>query len=187
MARCITDNTPAYSGTAEAGSTVTVIVDGVPVGTITADASGNWSFTPTTALAEGTHTVKATATDAVGNTSPDSNTNTFTVDTHAPAAPGGRHSGGRLGTNDTTPTFSGTAEPGSTVTVIVDGTQLGTTTADAAGNWTLHARHAAGRGPVRRRAPWPPTPRATPAPAPTSTASLDTTVIANPRGDQPGG
>ena len=32
-------------GKAEPGSTVTVYVDGVPVGTVVADANGNWSFT----------------------------------------------------------------------------------------------------------------------------------------------
>ncbi|GAB4191454.1 MAG: hypothetical protein OHK0022_05180 [Roseiflexaceae bacterium] len=74
---------PPITGTAEPGSMVTVFIDGTPVGTTTADGSGNWSFTPSP-LADGTHTVKATATDAAGNTSVDSNTNTFTVDTQAP-------------------------------------------------------------------------------------------------------
>ncbi|WP_412770584.1 Ig-like domain-containing protein, partial [Ralstonia solanacearum] len=32
-----------------------------------ADASGNWTFTPTTALADGSHSLTATATDAAGN------------------------------------------------------------------------------------------------------------------------
>ncbi|MET4106732.1 LamG-like jellyroll fold domain-containing protein [Hymenobacter sp. UYP22] len=73
------NNTPVYTGTAEANSTVTVIVDGSAIGTATANASGNWSRTQPTALAQGSHTVRATATDAAGNTSPSSNTNTFTV------------------------------------------------------------------------------------------------------------
>jgi len=133
----ITDNTPAYSGTAEAGVTVTIIVDGASVGTTTADATGAWSFTPTTALADGQHTVRATATDTVGNTSPSSNTNTFMVDTAAPAAPVVLTPADGVTINDNTPTYSGTAEPGSTVAVIVDGTQVGTTTATAAGTWSF--------------------------------------------------
>jgi hypothetical protein len=44
-----------------------------------ADGSGNWSYTPSSALADGSHTVKATATDAASHTSGDSNTNTFAV------------------------------------------------------------------------------------------------------------
>ena len=75
---------PPVNGTAEPGSTVEVFIDGTSVGTTTVDGSGNWTLTPPTALADGTHTVKATAADAAGNTSPDSNTNSFTVDTIAP-------------------------------------------------------------------------------------------------------
>ncbi|MFL5347471.1 MAG: adventurous gliding motility protein AgmC [Hyalangium sp.] len=131
------DTTPAYSGTAEAGSTVTVIVDGVTVGTSTADSSGNWSFTPTTPLADGSHTVSATATDAAGNTSPSSATNTFTVDTSLPSAPVVLTPADGSRTNDTTPAYTGTAEAGSTVTVIVDGSAVGTTTAAANGSWSL--------------------------------------------------
>ncbi|WP_269436251.1 Ig-like domain-containing protein [Ralstonia pseudosolanacearum] len=39
------------------------------LGTTTADASGNWSYTPTTALTDGSHSLTATATDAAGNVS----------------------------------------------------------------------------------------------------------------------
>ncbi|HEX8706332.1 MAG TPA: Ig-like domain-containing protein, partial [Myxococcaceae bacterium] len=127
------DNTPAYSGTAQPGSTVTVIVDGVSVGTTTATGAGTWSFTPTAPLPDGQHTVSATASDTAGNTSPSSNTNTFTVDTTAPAAPVVVAPANGAVTNDNTPTYSGTAEPGSTVTVIVDGVSVGTTTATGAG------------------------------------------------------
>src|SRR5690606_10210331 len=81
------DTTPPISGTAEPGATVNVRIDGAVVGTTLADGSGAWTFTPATALAEGAHTVSATATDAAGNTGPISNTNTFTVDSVAPAAP----------------------------------------------------------------------------------------------------
>ncbi|HYH96592.1 adventurous gliding motility protein AgmC, partial [Hyalangium sp.] len=131
------DNTPTYTGTAEAGSTVTVIVDGAPVGTVTADASGNWSFTQPGALTDGSHTVSATATDAAGNTSPSSNTNTFIVDTLAPAAPVVTAPADGTVTSDNTPTYSSTAEAGSTVTVMVDGVSVGTVVATAAGTWSL--------------------------------------------------
>jgi MYXO-CTERM domain-containing protein len=78
------DSTPTYTGTAEAGSTVTIFVDGSSVGTTTASGAGTWTFTQPTALPDGAHTVRATATDAAGNTSPRSNANTFSVDTVAP-------------------------------------------------------------------------------------------------------
>ncbi|MDG3714604.1 Ig-like domain-containing protein, partial [Pseudomonas aeruginosa] len=74
--------------------------NGNPIGQVTADGSGNWSFTPGTPLANGT-VVNATATDASGNTSPGSS---VTVDSVAPATPVVNPSNGT--------TLSGTAEPG---------------------------------------------------------------------------
>ncbi|HYH96540.1 Ig-like domain-containing protein [Hyalangium sp.] len=147
----IRDNTRTYSGTAEAGSTVTLIVDDSPVGTATADAAGHWTFTPTTALADGPRTVRATATDAVGNTSADSR-NTFMVDTTPPAAPAvvAPANGSTIG--DNTPTYSGTAEVGSTVTLIVDDSSVGTAIADAAGSWDFTPTTALADGPRTVRA-----------------------------------
>jgi uncharacterized delta-60 repeat protein len=60
---------PVISGTAEAGATVTIQINGSAVGTAVASLAGNWSFTPGTALANGLHTTRATATDGAGNSS----------------------------------------------------------------------------------------------------------------------
>ena len=59
------DSTPTVTGTAEAGSTVTVFFDGASAGITTADGAGNWTFTAIPSLIEGSHTVKATAADAL--------------------------------------------------------------------------------------------------------------------------
>ncbi|HYH96163.1 Ig-like domain-containing protein, partial [Hyalangium sp.] len=184
----ISDNTPTYTGTAEAGSTVTVIVDGAPVGTTTADASGNWTFTPVTGLTNGSHTVSATATDAAGNLSPESNTNTFTVDATIPAAPVVTGPPNNTVTNDTTPPISGTAPPNSTVTVFIDGTAVGTTTADAAGNWTFtpttpladgpHDITATASNPAGNTSPPSNTVRII-----VDTGVPDTTIVSGPSGD----
>lgn len=65
-----TNTQPTITGTtSELGGDVTIIVDSVTQGTVTSDAAGNWSWTPTTPLAVGSHTIVATATDAAGNTS----------------------------------------------------------------------------------------------------------------------
>ncbi|RTE64285.1 hypothetical protein EH243_18210, partial [Amphritea opalescens] len=58
------------TGTAEAGSTVNIDIDGDGVTdlTTTADENGDWSVTPTTPIADGVE-VSATATDEAGNTS----------------------------------------------------------------------------------------------------------------------
>ncbi|MBW8686961.1 Ig-like domain-containing protein [Chitinophaga rhizophila] len=129
------DNTPTVSGTAEANSTVNIIVDGVTVGTAAADGSGNYTYTLPTALADGNYTIRATATDAAGNTGPSSATLNLLVDTQAPAAP--ILTTAKNPTNDNTPTVSGTAEANSTVTIIVDGSAVGTAPADASGNYTF--------------------------------------------------
>ncbi|MCO2218413.1 BapA prefix-like domain-containing protein [Pseudomonas aeruginosa] len=120
-------NGTTLSGTAEPGATVTLTDgSGNPIGQVTADGSGNWSFTPTTPLANGT-VVNATATDASGNTSAGSS---VTVDSVAPATPVINPSNGT--------TLSGTAEPGATVTLTDgSGNPIGQVTADGSGNWSF--------------------------------------------------
>ncbi|WP_121195672.1 Ig-like domain-containing protein [Pseudomonas aeruginosa] len=119
-------NGAEISGTAEPGATVTLTDgSGNPIGQVTADGSGNWSFTPSTPLADGT-VVNATATDPTGNTSAPAST---TVDAIAPATPTVNLSNGS--------SLSGTAEPGSTV-ILTDGNgnPIAEVTADGSGNWT---------------------------------------------------
>ncbi|SHN17190.1 Concanavalin A-like lectin/glucanases superfamily protein [Chitinophaga sp. CF418] len=129
------DNTPTVTGTAEANSTVTIYVDGTAVGTTTANAGGNYTFTVPTALTDGTHTFTATSTDAVGNTSAPSATLNITIDTQVPTVP--TITTAQTLTSDNTPTVTGTAEANSTVTIYVDGSAVGTTTANAGGNYTF--------------------------------------------------
>ncbi|WBH95751.1 hypothetical protein PALA16_03622 [Pseudomonas aeruginosa] len=120
-------NGAEISGTAEPGATVTLTDgSGNPIGQVTADGSGNWSFTPSTPLADGT-VVNATATDPAGNTGGQGST---TVDAIAPATPTVNLSNGS--------SLSGTAEPGSTV-ILTDGNgnPIGEATADGSGNWTF--------------------------------------------------
>ncbi|HWC87679.1 MAG TPA: Ig-like domain-containing protein [Solirubrobacteraceae bacterium] len=133
------NNEPTLHATgAEANSTVTFYLDGSSVGTATADGSGNASLALTSALADGQHTVKATDTDAASNVSADSNTNTFTVDTVAPAAPAVTAPADASLTNNNEPTLQATgAEANSTVTFYLDGSSVGTATADGSGNASL--------------------------------------------------
>ena len=132
----INNNKPPVSGTAEANSTVKVYIDNVAVGTVSASSGGAWSYTPVTALADGSHTFKATATDAAGNVSGSSSTNTVTVDTVAPAAPVITAPVNGALTKNNTPPITGTAEASSTVKVYIDGTAVATVTASAAGAWS---------------------------------------------------
>jgi len=126
--------TPTVSGTAEIGASVVVTIDGSVAGTVMADGSGNWVFTPS-ALADGSHTVRARATDAAGNVSSDSATVSFTVDATAPAAPVVTFPVNGTTLTNRTPLITGTAEPGTTVVVTVGGGTR-TVTADGSGNWS---------------------------------------------------
>ena len=62
-------NTVALTGTAEANSTITVFDNSTKLGTTTTNSSGAWTFT-TGALANGSQSFTATATDGAGNVSP---------------------------------------------------------------------------------------------------------------------
>jgi len=143
------DTTPTFTGTAEANATVKLYdTDGTTLlGSTTADGSGNWSITSST-LSAGSHSVTVKATDTAGNTSSASSSLAITIDDTAPSTPaapdmsGGTDSGTSSTdniTSDTTPTFLGTAEANSTVTLYdTDGsTVLGTTTANGVGKWTI--------------------------------------------------
>ena len=132
--RVTNDSTLVLGGTAGADNTVTLSLAGVgEVGTATADAAGNWAFDYTaSALADGTHTFTAVATDEGGGQTPESNPFEVTVDTSAPAAPSiNSVGGGSL-------IFKGSAEPFAAVTVTRTGAGVvGTASADQGGAWTL--------------------------------------------------
>jgi gliding motility-associated-like protein len=121
-----------------------VFIDGVSIGTTTADGTGAWTFDYTgTTLADGDYTITATSTDAAGNLSAASADYDITVDTSAPVAPIVTAISDDTGTaadgitSDNTLIFSGTAEANSLVEVFIDGVSVGTTTADGTGAWTF--------------------------------------------------
>ena len=75
------DNTLIINGSAENNSNVEVFVDGVSVGSTTADNAGSWSFDYTnTILNDGSYSFTAQSTDNAGNISGISSPLTITVD-----------------------------------------------------------------------------------------------------------
>lgn len=126
------DARPTLNGITEAYARVDIYDNGSFVTSVTADGSGNWSYTPTTALAQGTHSFTITATDSAGNTSGISSAAAIVVDTVAPSIPTG------LAVNANGTALTGVAEPNSTVIITSSGgTVLGTATANASGNFTF--------------------------------------------------
>ncbi|NNE10762.1 MAG: LPXTG cell wall anchor domain-containing protein [Ilumatobacter sp.] len=121
------DETPRISGTGEPGAAVTVEIAGETLTTVVAD-DGTWSVDVGTPLPDGPHTGLVTVVDPAGNTT--SFAHLIVVDTVAQLTstdPGP--------VMDSTPTISGTGEPGSTVTVTVAGRIYTTTVADD-GTWS---------------------------------------------------
>ncbi|HEX5750797.1 MAG TPA: Ig-like domain-containing protein [Archangium sp.] len=75
---------PPITGEAlPAGVEVILYIDGIEAGRVTSDASGNYTFTPTTDLSDGPHTVQAVS-EVLAVRSVRSEINTFTVDTTPP-------------------------------------------------------------------------------------------------------
>ncbi|MEB6659781.1 Ig-like domain-containing protein, partial [Acinetobacter vivianii] len=121
---------------ADAATTVvTLVINGVTY-TATVDvATGNWTadVAGSDLLADTDATINATATftDAAGNSSTVTDTQTYTVDVTAPAAP-------EIDPVNGTDPITGTAEPGSTVTVTFpDGTTVDVVTDPTTGEWTV--------------------------------------------------
>lgn len=146
------DNSPTLSGKAEPGSTVTISDGGTVIGTVPVDGNGNWTFTPNPPLGDGDHSLTAEVTDPAGNTSPPSTPIAVVVDTTAPAGAtdvtlvNDANQPITGATNDTTPTITGKAEAGSTVTVRDGDTVIGSTVADGNGNWSVTPTQPLGEG-----------------------------------------
>jgi uncharacterized delta-60 repeat protein len=130
-------NEPVVSGEADPDSTVDVALDGTSAGSTIASGSGTWSFMPGNPLSDGTYTVSATEVDGTGGIVEYSNTNTFTVDTVPPLAPVIQTPVNGAFTNVAIPFVSGSAEANSTVTIYLDGTDSGITTASGTGAWSF--------------------------------------------------
>ncbi|OQP29525.1 Ig-like domain-containing protein, partial [Pantoea latae] len=129
------DPAPTFSGTAEKGALVTLYDNGALLGSVKADdVDGSWSYTPTTNLVEGDHSITATATDAAGNVSAISDSWPFELDisTSAPDI-----------TTNTEAELAGTAEAGAVI-VVTDPTtgSVASTVADADGNWSIQPNPA---------------------------------------------
>ncbi|MDK2200563.1 Ig-like domain-containing protein, partial [Acinetobacter baumannii] len=124
------DSTPALTGTVnDPTATVVVNVDGTDYPAVN-NGDGTWTLADNTlpALTDGPHTITVTATDAAGNVGTD--TGVVTVDTAAPAAP-------VIDPVNGTDPITGTAEPGSTVTVTYPNGDTATVVAGPDGSWSV--------------------------------------------------
>ncbi|EPQ2081607.1 Ig-like domain-containing protein, partial [Acinetobacter baumannii] len=117
-----------------ANTAVTVVINGVTYNATVDKAAGTWTVSvPGSGLvadADKTIDAKVTFTDAAGNSSSVNDTQTYTLDTTAPNAP-------VIDPVNGTDPITGTAEPGSTVTVTYPDGSTKTVVAGSDGTWTV--------------------------------------------------
>jgi hypothetical protein len=130
-ASTVTDPTPVITGTAEPSSTISLVIDNATPVTVSVDGTGNWTHTPTTDLTNGSHTVTVDG-DANGAGIDDSVT--FTVDAAAPTVITAPTDASTI--TDPTPVITGTSEPSSTISLVIDNATPVTVSVDGTGNWT---------------------------------------------------
>ncbi|WP_171334276.1 Ig-like domain-containing protein, partial [Acinetobacter baumannii] len=117
-----------------AATAVTIVINGVTYTATVDSAAGTWTVSVPgsglTADADKTIDAKVTFTDAAGNSSSVNDTQTYTVDTTAPDAP-------VINPVNGTDPITGTAEPGSTVTVTYPNGDTATVVAGPDGSWSV--------------------------------------------------
>lgn len=142
------DNTPTITGTARPGSLVTLVdANDVNLGTGVANTAGDWSVT-SNALADGTHVLSASADGGDASA-----TLTIQIDTTAPNAPSipdltSASDSGASDSDNTTksanPTFTGTADADTSVTLARSGSSadgnIGSGSSD--GTWGITSLNA---------------------------------------------
>lgn len=125
------------NGLGEAGSTITVMRDGLIVGSTVAKSNGTWAFDYTSvSLADGSYDFSALATDAVGHVSSWSSAMTVVVDTSI-GAPGVSSvtKTSLLLSLATTVSLQGYADANTTVQLYVNGNWQASIAADDQGVW----------------------------------------------------
>lgn len=145
VSRTTVNNLPtlAVTGTAAAGSTVTVTLNGRVLGTVAADSHGSWRYNYSTSeIVSGNYLFSATATDAAGNVSASSSvfklaigatTESLQPPSLVPGCWFGRDSSGYAISPD--PILMGNAWGNTVITVLDGDTILGTAQVSPSGQW----------------------------------------------------
>lgn len=137
----INTSTPTIVGSLEnasnnpvSGESVQVKINGVTVATVTSDSNGVFSYQLSNALSDGSYTVAAHCVQS----NVDLTTNSFVVDTVAPAAPTITFPSEYYTDNSSTVIVTGTTEADATITVYMDDDTFGQICyADANGDWSI--------------------------------------------------
>ncbi|NWA63449.1 hypothetical protein HX773_21320, partial [Pantoea sp. B9002] len=153
------DTRPTFYGSAGAGQLVTLYAGETVLGSVRANASGQWNLEITTELMTGTQNVIARTETQVSSpfritveTAADVPVTIIQAYDNVGTAQYLNNGSGK--TDDTRPTFSGTAGAGQLVTLFAGDTVLGSVRANASGRWSLEitAELASGTHAVIARA-----------------------------------
>jgi large repetitive protein len=170
------DGHPVISGTGTSGDTIKVYDNGNVIGSTTIGSDGKWSYTPTTELSNGSHSITVIETNPAGTSSAGSNATNVTVNPAPQETVTITNliddlSGSQVvipqngGTYDTTPIVKGTVSSGliagETLAVYRDGAKVGTATMNGASwsfndsgvsagqhTYTAQIENTSGNGPV---------------------------------------
>ncbi len=142
------DTKPTLNGRGTPGNVIEIWDGSTKVGETTINSKGQWSYTPSTPLKAGEHTLSSRERDSAGKVGQSSDPWKFIIDLTAPAKgvigevlddtetpPKAIDKNGML--KDTTPTITGQAEANSIVMIWDQGNLLGSVKADSAGKWSF--------------------------------------------------
>ncbi|WP_272668959.1 Ig-like domain-containing protein, partial [Providencia sp. PROV010] len=136
------ESRPHFSGKAEAGSRVELMIDGQHVVT-TADSDGDWTIVVQQTLTDGTYDYTVKATDVAGNSTVV--TESVQIKTTLQPTTLQLNNQSDLMTNQPLPTLSGQSEPHATIQVSLSG-EIYSTVADAQGAWSIMVTSALASG-----------------------------------------
>lgn len=141
------NNQPTISGTAEAFVGVRVFDGTTLLGITTANSIGDWTFTPSSPLNDGSYSIRVRARDAATNESAYSASRALYIDTVAPDPPTITDPNQDELTNSEDLVLAGATEPFATVAISVDALSLDLVTATSAGQWSLDPVAPPAEGP----------------------------------------
>lgn len=153
------DKGPTLTGLSEPNSIIHLYRGNTEIGSVQADKNGRWEFDTSSLNLQGNqHLFTVKAEDKYGRESVASEPFLINIDVLAPLAPTIGSAFDDVGTtatlvsndrtDDALPTFTGKAEAGTLVTIYVNGAPVGSTYANAAGDWTLDAPLEAGNNVI---------------------------------------
>ncbi len=124
---------PQFDGQSEEDAHIELRINGASIDTVTADSDDLWSYDLEGEMPLGDYELRATATDEAGNSA--EATHEFTiVDSVLITSPADQDI-----VRTSTPTLTGTGEPGDTIDIEVDGQVVGTAEVDDDGFWSWTA------------------------------------------------